>query len=302
MGDTGNYVLHVWPGKWNLASFDPLCLASVLYLQYTLRGKYSIVECVSADSSPAGVLPVLFHNSKTICPLSALLKYHPSSNELDAFLSPSERAKATAMAAHAESSLGDLVAHIQFAQEANWRELVNPSLAASYSFPQHFYAPSRLRASFRSRLEAAELWVTEGEEVEKDTHESSFKASLPHKPTLPDLKAKRHDRFLRVFEREKVMEKARSTLEIYARLLGSNQFFFGDSRVSSLDFVVAAHVLLIIQPPYPDRLIKDNLLKSFPQLRDHAEMIHHICFPETTSLPPTTQQSFSFLSLFPWIL
>jgi len=52
---TGGLVLHIWPGQWDLPSFDPPCLAAVLYLQLAIPGKFRIVENSNPDSSPSGV-------------------------------------------------------------------------------------------------------------------------------------------------------------------------------------------------------------------------------------------------------
>jgi sorting and assembly machinery component 37 len=47
-------VIHVWPGRWNLSSFDPSCLAAVLYLQFSFPGHFSISEESNPDRSPSG--------------------------------------------------------------------------------------------------------------------------------------------------------------------------------------------------------------------------------------------------------
>ena len=47
-------VLHVWPGQWSLPSFDPQCLAAVLYLQLAIPGQFRIAECSYPDLSPTG--------------------------------------------------------------------------------------------------------------------------------------------------------------------------------------------------------------------------------------------------------
>lgn len=48
-------VLHIWPGQWGLPSFDPICLATVLYLQLAIPGKFCVAETSNPDSSPTGV-------------------------------------------------------------------------------------------------------------------------------------------------------------------------------------------------------------------------------------------------------
>src|SRR5882762_11513992 len=53
--DPSQLVLHIWPGKWNLPSIDPSCLAAVLYLQLAIPGQFHISECTNPD---------LFHNGQ----------------------------------------------------------------------------------------------------------------------------------------------------------------------------------------------------------------------------------------------
>lgn len=52
---TSGIVVHIWPGQWDLPTFDPHCLATVLYLQLAIPDKFSLVECSNPDSSPTGV-------------------------------------------------------------------------------------------------------------------------------------------------------------------------------------------------------------------------------------------------------
>ena len=47
-------VLYVWPGQWALPSFDPQCLAALLYLQLAIPGQFSVAECSHPDLSPTG--------------------------------------------------------------------------------------------------------------------------------------------------------------------------------------------------------------------------------------------------------
>lgn len=47
-------VLYVWPGQWSLPSFDPQCLAALLYLQLAIPGQFTVAECSYPDLSPTG--------------------------------------------------------------------------------------------------------------------------------------------------------------------------------------------------------------------------------------------------------
>jgi sorting and assembly machinery component 37 len=127
------FSLYVWPGQWGLPSFDPICLATVLYLQLTLPGDFSISECNNPDISPSGgwvstfsevtfsqlipfigQLPFLIHNQITVASFPAIIKYiaglkTSGQNDLDASLSPSEKSQKVAWISHVESHLGNLV-------------------------------------------------------------------------------------------------------------------------------------------------------------------------------------------------
>jgi sorting and assembly machinery component 37 len=129
-------VLHIWPGRWGLPSFDPHCLATVLFLQLTIPGKFRLVECWNPDSSPTGALdcrflfitsyllmrcalgqlPFLLHERFSVASFTSIVKYMSGLKDadktypnLDGNLSPAERAQRTAWYAHVESHLGDLV-------------------------------------------------------------------------------------------------------------------------------------------------------------------------------------------------
>lgn len=49
-------------------------------------------------------------------------------------------------------------------------------------------------------------------------------------------------------------------------------------RATSLDVILAAHVLLLINPPYSDPLTKNILLEEFPTVASHARRIHALAF------------------------
>lgn len=130
---TPGIVLHIWPGRWDLPSFDPLCLATVLYMQVTIPGKFRIVECSNSDSSPTGVLdcyllpyyktftlhrtlgqlPFLLHEQFSVSSFTSIVKYisRIKDADMDLDLAPKERAQRTAWYAHVEAHLGDLVVY-----------------------------------------------------------------------------------------------------------------------------------------------------------------------------------------------
>ncbi|KAJ8078973.1 hypothetical protein PM082_013257 [Marasmius tenuissimus] len=255
--------LHIWPGMWNLPSWDPSCLAAVIFLQLVIPGSFSVVEDLNPDASITGS-----HGDQVFAPLSSIFQHVLSLPGVkSSFRSiPSQTAWITC----AESALGDLVANMFFALEANWMGLTHPTLADAFPFPQRYYSPHRIRATYRTRLESADLWTLPGIEREE-----------PHKPNFRDPKPQKTEEikprhiFVRVFEREKVAEKARSVFELFSRLLGDKSYFGGD-QPSLLDIVVASHIILLLVPPFPDTLLQEVLNNSFPNLVLHANRMRQL--------------------------
>ncbi|KIK57677.1 hypothetical protein GYMLUDRAFT_45841 [Collybiopsis luxurians FD-317 M1] len=256
---------------------DPMSLSLLMYLQLLLPSRFVVVETINPDLSPSGQLPFLKNGKDSVAPFSSILSYlHKEASGLSPTVS---RPHDAAWLAHAESNLGDLVLHMLYSLQANWNELTHPSIVYRFPIPQRYYAPHRLRESYKSRLESSGLWSLPGIEQEK----KPFAKSAPPKEVNP------RDRFLKVFEREKVLDKARTTLDLYTRLLGSGSFFNGD-RPSLLDAVVAAHILLLIRPPYPDPLLQELVTTSYPSLIAHADRLYDL----TLSAPmPTRTESHS---------
>ncbi|KAJ7709702.1 hypothetical protein B0H17DRAFT_970562 [Mycena rosella] len=283
-------VLHIWPGQWGLSSTDPTCLAAAFYLQLAIPGKFSISYCTNPDLSPSGMLPFLTHGHQVVSPLSSIIKYISGvksdafeAANMDAGLTSFQISQKTAWCSHVEANLGDLTAYMFYSLPENWAKLTHRTLAYSLPVPQRYYVPSRIRTTHRPRLEAAGLWNEQPIES-KDLRSS--KSSPDHK-----------EKFAQTFQREKALQTARDTLDMYVRLLGENQFVH-HGRLTTLDIMLAAHILVIIKPPFPETLFSDLLADSYPTLVAHAERILEgsLKAPAPTHNSP---QSHSISSLFP---
>ncbi|KAJ7219489.1 outer mitochondrial membrane transport complex protein-domain-containing protein [Mycena pura] len=259
-------VLHIWPGQWGLPSIDPLCLAAFMYLQSTIPSKFMVSYCTNPDFSPSGTLPFLTHNQQAISSLSSIIQYlgrdpqFQKDVKIDANLNSLENSQKTAWCSHIESNLGSLVSYMFYSLPANWAQLTHPTLTYALSVPQRYYMPNRIRDTHRPRLEAAGLWSQQPTE--------SKRSSLPSYSISFDDK----EEITHTFQREKALQKARDFLDIYTRLLGENQFVYQE-RPTTLDFVLAAHVLVISRPPFPDKLLSDLLTSSYSTVVLHAERI-----------------------------
>ncbi|RDB21146.1 Metaxin-3 [Hypsizygus marmoreus] len=295
-------VLNIWPSKWGLPSIDPSCLAAVMYLQQAIPGKFSIAECSNPDLSPTGQLPFLTHEQHTVSSLHLITKYVdglkyedlPTSPNLDASLDHTEKSQTVAWCAHVESNLGDLVYHTLYSHHGNYAGLTHPTLVSMLPVPQRYYVPGRIRESYRPRLEAAGLWSLH---TVDDNEKKTFKD-----PKETKLRTKEQNKkiFLQAFGREKVVEKARSWFDLYKRLLGEKDFIYRD-RPTRLDIVLAAHILILLEPTYPDPFVQVLLKESYHTLVLHAHRVFAQSF--ASSNPPAradVEQRFLWSSLVPW--
>ncbi|KAI6109524.1 hypothetical protein F5141DRAFT_1115148 [Pisolithus sp. B1] len=264
-----SYVLHVWPSQWGLQSLDPTCLASVMYLQLSMPGKFQVAESCDPDMSPNGHLPFLIHGHLAHASFPSIVSFVTSLSRarasgvrnIDASLSASQRAQSIAWWSHVEASLGDLVSHMFFGVDANFWGLTRPTLTSLMPIPQRYYVPGRIRESYRRRLETSGLWRSPATEQE-------------HKSPFAKNEKKRDDHtstFTRAFEREKVMEKARTILDLYARLLDGKKFLF-EAHPTSLDVYLAAHILLLANPPFPGSVLQILLLEKYTSLAPPYEL------------------------------
>ncbi|KAG1877983.1 outer mitochondrial membrane transport complex protein-domain-containing protein [Suillus subalutaceus] len=286
--------LHIWPSRWNLPSIDPACIAAVFYLQLTIPGKFEVVECTNPDVSPSGKLPFLTHGHATVSSVPAIISFVSSlakstssgARDLNASLSAPQRAKRTAWCSHVEANIGDLVAYSFYSLDDNFWKLTNPTMAFMLPIPQRYYVPGRIREMHRPRLEAAGLWTQAASETEKDSFGKRQKKDDPK------------DEYARAFERDKVSAQAKALFALYARLLNGQKFFFGE-RPTTLDVYLASHVLLLLDPPFPDQLMRSILEESYPTLVEHARNVQ----TEVSQIPRqylvVSAQKQSLLSLIP---
>ncbi|KAL1741320.1 hypothetical protein HDZ31DRAFT_45690 [Schizophyllum fasciatum] len=281
--------LYVWPGEWGLPSMDPACLAAILYLQLAVPGRYIVSHCLNPDLSPTGQLPFLRDGDTEVSTLPSILDHVSAERDLNALagLSATERAQLVAWSAHAQLNLGDLVSHVFFSVNKNWNKLTHPALASRLPIPQRYYMPGRIRELHRPRLTTAGLWNPGADDGER----RPLKEAIKPRPS-------QSASYARAFEREKALEKARSSLDVYARRLQSNKLFF--SSLTTLDFIVAAHVLLLVDPPFPENILRDLLNNQYPALVAHARHVLSLATP----LPAAIEEApgFSIQSLLPQLL
>ncbi|KAI9446153.1 hypothetical protein H4582DRAFT_1903921, partial [Lactarius indigo] len=259
--------LHIWPSKWGYPLPEPSCIAAAFYLQLALPGCFSNPRV----HQPRRQLPYLTHGHHVVAPLSSIIKYV-------AALSP------TSVPPVAEGDASEP------AFSADVDVLLDPSERAQpLGDLVSYYVPRRIREVHQARLETNGLWTTLGNEPEE---ESPKRFGEKKEPKKEDSKQK----FKSAFQRERVLEKSRAAFGIYSRLLGDKNFFFYD-RPTTLDLVLAAHVLLLVQAPLPDTLLSSLLSSSYPTLLLHARRVLETAAPSPRVLPP---EQYSLSALIPY--
>ncbi|OCH88180.1 hypothetical protein OBBRIDRAFT_795451 [Obba rivulosa] len=293
-------VLHIWPPHASTLSLDPSCAAALLYLQLSIPGRYTVAHCSNPDASPSGQLPYLTHGLHSATTLPAIIKHVTHlgrARDVDAALSPLEKAQSAARIAHIQAEYGDLVAHMLYALHVNWWKTTRPALVSMLPTPQRYYVPHRIREAYRPRLEAADLWHAPGEEIEEEQETRS----LFQRDRKKKIQEAGPEKFKRTFARERVLDRARAFLDLYAKLLGDHQFFYPHlAQPTTLDIVFAAHTHVLISLPFADPLLTDLLTSSYPALVAHADAVRSFAFPDPASHPPTIQPDMrlSLRSLF----
>jgi sorting and assembly machinery component 37 len=244
--------------------------------------------------SPSGKLPFLTHGHATISSVPAIISFVSSlakstssgARNLDVSLSASQRAKRIAWCSHVEANIGDLVAYLFYSSDENFWKLTNPTMASMLPIPQRYYVPGRIREMHRPRLEAAGLWKQAASEPEIDSFGKRQKKDDPK------------EEFARAFERDKVSAQAKALFSLYAKLLNGQKFFFGEQS-TTLDVYLASHILLLLDPPFPDQSMRIILEESFPTLVEHARYVQTEVsqIPRQYLVAPAQKQS--LLSLIP---
>ena len=80
-----------------------------------------------------------------------------------------------------------------------------------------------------------------------------------------------------------LLEKAKDTFGALSRLVpGNDSFLYGDNP-STIDTLLAAHVLLLLHAPFPNPVLKTLLLESFPLLVSHALLVHSHAFRSSST-------------------
>lgn len=252
-------------------------------MQLVAPGTFILVESADADAAPHGELPYFVAGNKTVSGFTAIVEHFGGA--LDAALVSTEAATSMAWRAFIDERVGDLLAHALFAIGPNYYPLTRATLAAHLPIPQRYYIPGRFRELYRPRLEATALWdVGYAEAAGADRTRKAFAQMRLHDfEQAEDEVANAGEKIRTSFGRERVLERARDAFGPLVRVLGDRSFIYQD-RPTSVDLLLAAHILLLVEPPYPERALARLVSEEFEPLTTHARLVLSLAFP--TQLGP----------------
>ncbi|PNW85250.1 hypothetical protein CHLRE_03g177900v5 [Chlamydomonas reinhardtii] len=240
-------ILYKWPECWGLPSLSPACIQAEAYLRLA-GAQFAVEACPTSSSSPTGQLPAL---------------------ERDAFISPAEPdefAAAGAVLAYAKKHIKDLDAPLSLAQRAD--------LLAFTSLVEN-------------RLNVATLmtcWCEPRGFAEMKKAAYGNKLPFPLSQLIPWSKQREVRRRLPAHvEPDQAFADAAAVLDALAdRLRSSGAAFFFGSAPSSLDALLAGHLLFYRVSPAAAPVLQDKVL-SQPVLCEYLDRLlgRHFALPAT---------------------
>lgn len=94
-----------------------------------------------------------------------------------------------------------------------------------------------MRSQYRPRLEAAGLWNAHTEEAEQEKQDHELRGSVVANATATRTSVRGNTEVKEAFVKEKLLGKARRSLEILSNFLGDKPYYFGDRYEMFCPFV-----------------------------------------------------------------
>ncbi|KAA8912320.1 Tom37 C-terminal domain-containing protein [Sphaerosporella brunnea] len=164
--------LHVWGPGFGLPSIDPQCLAAIAYLNLLLpRSEWKLVPSSNPLLSPNKQLPALLVTSPRpvwISGLPQIVAYFsqlPSPLDLEADLTPRERATSLALSALIQARAQPIIDLALWVDRKNYAAVTRPLIAGMLPWPMSWIEPGTRRVAARERVSV--LGMAKEEEKER---------------------------------------------------------------------------------------------------------------------------------------
>ncbi len=249
--ETPELILHRWPGRWNLPSLSPECIAVETYLR--LAGlRFAAEDCRTHYASPSGALPALDQNLDVVGgavpgdtnrdPNGTLARHRIVEHlrrkvrDVDAHLGPDDRAQLAAYVALVEHKLATTTAWYQWIDKDRFAKHTRPAYGAAFPAPLSHVLPWMWR---RTQLAGA-VAVESNDQRVRDGLRDAY---------------------------ESLASKLASTGGPY--LLGAEP--------TSVDALLFAHLAYHARAPCMD--VARGIMKAFPALVKYVEDVERSLFP-----------------------
>lgn len=225
----------------------------------------------------AGLLPALNHDGVWTSGYRAIVRYLVSKSlarDLDARLTPSQRADAAAFSAYLSVHASALLDLSLYVSAANWSATTRPAYSSLLRFPLTWTVPPLIRSEAIQRVEHlglaeldtdfdphGSLHLTAG----RDALPESFRRHLPGNPkkTIKEEMTPEQAVAIRLFG---LTENCLATLEGLLPKTEKRPRFFSGHGLTSLDCLAFGYLSLMLKAPVPRTFIKDWMAEHAPQL------------------------------------
>lgn len=223
--------LYQFPSYWGLSSASPFCIKLETYLKLA-EIPYKSILLYDPRKAPKGKLPYIIDNNKKIADSSIIIEYLKKTygDKLDTHLTSEQKAIAVSVQRLCEEHLFWIIMHERWVSESGWK-VINPVFFGKLSAPVRWFLPNLIRKNIK-------------------------KASYIHG--------------IGRFTDDERFYLGKQDIDAIVTLLGSNNYFFGDTP-TSIDAILYGFITPLIHTPieFPLR----DYLKKIPALMEYDKRI-----------------------------
>jgi sorting and assembly machinery component 37 len=276
------FELHVWGPAFGLPSIDPESLAAITYYQHALPNSEWVqwkVVASTPGSVPTQRLPALFDGGNQtwtsgFTSIVAYITQQDPSSDLDAGLTPLQRADTTACTAYLTQHAAPLLALSLYVSTTNWISTTRPAYSTLLPFPLTWIEPPLIRAAHAA---AADLLGLSSLDTDTDAAEESPEEAAARRAgflQIPAALRRMRDQRLSITAalgpehaaKIRLDALACDVFEVLDGLKGQKRWFFGDEKVgkpSSLDCLAFAYLALMTVPDVPRAFLRETMNGRF---------------------------------------
>ncbi|RPA87599.1 hypothetical protein BJ508DRAFT_371900 [Ascobolus immersus RN42] len=270
--------LHVWGPAFGLPSFDAECLATIAFLSFAMsRDEFVVVNSSNPLLSPEQKLPLLRDGTTLISSFQNIVHYVkslPSVHDINAELSPLQRAQSIAFSSLVTARATDLFDSAFYLNSENYTGAIRPLISSLLPFPVRYMLPQQLLAAAKDRQGVAPAHFDEDTSISITANpaEAVDVTTTAHLTTAPagpgELSATKRATF-----RLEALAK-----DLYAPLLEQLQdkpFLISSEqdRPSEADCLAFGYLAICLFSDLPNNIVSESLRNKYPRL---AAWVHKL--------------------------